>query len=462
MYFSLNSHLFICIFAREVVGKYAILVKDAMERTAMKELISWKNKTGRKPLIIRGARQVGKTWLMKEFGKNEYAQTAYINFENSKRLKELFAEDFDIQRIITALQIETGVQVNPENTLIILDEIQEAEGAITSLKYFCENAPQYQIIAAGSLLGVALHKHTSFPVGKVEFLYLHPLNFTEFLLALNQQSLFKLLESRDWILIKSFREKFIQLLRQYFYIGGMPEAVLSYSLQNDFKEVRVIQKQILTAFEHDFSKHAPSEMVPRIRMLWNALLAQLAKENRKFIYGAVKPGSRAKDYELALSWLIDCGLVHKVCRVSKPGMPLKAYEDIGAFKLFVVDVGLLGAMGDIDVRTLIKGNVIFEEFKGALTEQYVLQQLVTIPNIAIYYWSAERSTAEIDFVVQHSGKVIPVEVKAEENLQAKSLKTYCQKYSPETAIRTSMSDFREEAWLTNLPLYVISQLTKLC
>jgi predicted AAA+ superfamily ATPase len=242
----------------------------------------------------------------------------------------------------------------------------------------------------------------------------------------------------------------------------MPEAVLSYSLQNDFKEVRAIQKRILTAFEHDFSKHAPSEMVPRIRMLWNSIPAQLAKENRKFIYGAVKPGSRAKDYELALSWLIDCGLVHKVCRVSKPGMPLKAYEDVGAFKLFVADVGLLGAMCDIDVRTLIEGNVIFEEFKGALTEQYVLQQLVTLPEMVIYYWSAEKSTAEIDFVVQNAGKVIPVEVKAEENLQAKSLKTYCQKYSPETAIRTSMSDFREEAWLTNLPLYAISQLTKLC
>ena len=432
-----------------------------MERIAMKDLVSWKNKPGRKPLIIRGARQVGKTWLMKEFGKNEYSQTVYVNFESSKLLKTLFVDNFDINRIITALQIETGIQVNPENTLIVLDEIQEAEGAITSLKYFCENAPQYHIVAAGSLLGVAMHKHTSFPVGKVEFLDLYPLNYAEFLLALDQQPLLNLLKSRDWTLIKSFKEKYIQILRQYYYIGGMPEVVLSFRTQNDFKEVRVIQKRILTAYEHDFSKHAPSDIVPRIRMLWNSIPSQLAKENKKFIYGAVKPGSRAKDYELALSWLIDCGLVHKVCRVSKPAIPLKAYEDYNAFKLFITDVGLMGAMGDIDVRTLLEGNMIFEEFKGALTEQYVLQQLTSIRDLVIYYWSAERSIAEIDFLIQYSGEVIPIEVKAEENLQAKSLKTFCQKYSPKTAIRTSMSDFRKEDWLTNLPLYAISELTKL-
>lgn len=432
-----------------------------MERFAMQELISWKNRPGRKPLIVRGARQVGKTWLIREFGKNEYAQTVYVNFETSKLLKTLFVDDFDIHRIIAALQIESGIQINSENTLIIFDEVQEAEGALTSLKYFSENAPQYQIIAAGSLLGLALHKLTSFPVGKVEFLNLKPLNFSEFLMALDKQPLLNLLTSRDWILIKSFKEKYIQLLRQYYYIGGMPEAVLSYSMQKDYRDVRSIQKRILTAYEQDFSKHAPNEIVPRIRMLWNSIPAQLAKENRKFIYGAVKSGSRAKDFELALAWLIDCGLVDKVCRVSKPGIPLKAYEDYGAFKLFITDIGLLGAMGDIDVRTLIEGNVIFEEFKGAMTEQFVLQQLTTIPDLVIYYWSAERSTAEIDFLVQHSGGVIPIEVKAEENLQAKSLKVFCQKYSTELAIRTSMSDFRKDDWLTNLPLYAISEIAKL-
>jgi len=427
----------------------------------MQVLIAWKNKQQRKPLIIRGARQVGKTWLMKEFGKNEYAQTAYINFESSKLLKAWFVDNFDIQRIITAVQIETGVQINAENTLIIFDEIQEAEGAVTSLKYFCENAPQYHVIAAGSLLGVALQKHTSFPVGKVEFLDLHPINFTEFLMALEQQSLLDLLKSQDWLLIKSFKDKYIQLLRQYYYIGGMPEAVLSFKTYNDFKEVRVIQKRILSAYEQDFSKHAPIKIIPRIRMLWNSIPAQLAKENKKFMYGAIKLGSRAKDYELAMSWLIDCGLVHKVCRASKPGIPLKAYEDVAAFKLFIVDIGLMGAMGDIDVRTLIQGNVIFEEFKGALTEQYVLQQLFTMPDLAIYYWSAERSTAEVDFLIQYAGEVIPIEVKAEENLKAKSLKTFCQKYSPKTAVRTSMSDFRKQDWLINLPLYAISELVEL-
>ena len=430
-----------------------------MERTAMKQLISWKNIPSRKPLIIRGARQVGKTWLMKEFGKNEYKQTVYINFESSKRLNTLFQENYDVQRIITALQIESGIQINPENTLIIFDEIQEAGGAITSLKYFCEDAPQYHVMTAGSLLGVAMHKHTSFPVGKVEFLDLHPLSFTEFLIAMEQQPLLDLLKNRDWGLIKTFKEKYIQLLRYYYYIGGMPEPVLSYKDHSDFNEVRNIQKRILLAYEQDFSKHAPSETVPRIRMLWNSIPAQLAKENRKFIYGAIKKGSRAKDYELALSWLIDCGLVHKVCRVSKPGIPLKAYEDNSAFKLFIADVGILGAMGDIDVRTIIEGNVIFEEFKGALTEQYVLQQLITIKEMVIRYWSAERSSAEIDFLVQYSGKVIPVEVKAEENLQAKSLKSFRQKHSPSLAVRTSMSDYREEDWMTNLPLYAISEIT---
>lgn len=425
----------------------------------MQDLIEWKNNQDRKPLIIRGARQVGKTWLMKEFGKLEYAQTAYLNFESSKLLQGLFKDDFDIPRIITGIQIETGLRIDADNTLIIFDEIQEAEGAITSLKYFHENAPQYQIIAAGSLLGTALHKHTSFPVGKVEFLNLYPLSYLEFLLALNHQPLVDLLFSKDWILIKNFKEKYIQLLRQYYFIGGMPEVIHSYSLRGDYQEVRTIQKRILTAYEHDFSKHAPHDQVPRIRMLWNSLPAQLAKENKKFIYGAVKKGSRAKEYESALSWLIDCGLVNKVSRVSKPGFPLKAYEDSGAFKLFGFDVGLLGAMGDIDVKSLLKANTIFTEFKGALTEQFVLQQLLLIPELAIYYWSAERSTAEIDFLVQYQGEIIPVEVKAEENLQAKSLKVFSYKYQTTSNIRTSMSDFRRESWMVNLPLYAISQLT---
>lgn len=427
----------------------------------MKVLKDWKTRPDRKPLIIKGARQVGKTWLMKEFGKDEYARIAYVNFESSKIMRSLFQEDYDIQRIITAIQIETGVQIEPETTLIIFDEIQEAEGAITSLKYFNENAPKFHIISAGSLLGVAIHNQTSFPVGKVEFLELHPLSFEEVLDAMDQQPLLDLIKNKQWPLIKSFKTKFIQYLRNYYFTGGMPEAVLSFRDKNNYNEVRAIQKAILTAYENDFSKHAPSEIVPRIRMLWNSIPAQLAKENKKFIYKAIKPGSRSKDYELALSWLTDCGLVHKIYRASKPGIPLKAYEDMTAFKLFINDTGLLAAMGDIDVRTLLEANKIFQEFKGSLTEQYVLQQLKTFPEMAINYWSAEKSTSEIDFLIQYKDKVIPVEVKAEENLQAKSLKVFYQKFSPELSIRTSMSDFRDDGWMKNLPLYAINAITDL-
>lgn len=432
-----------------------------MERTEINSLIRWKKSTRRKPLIIRGARQVGKTWLMKEFARTEYEQTIYINFESSKHLKNIFKEDFDIERIITALQIETGIIFKPKNTLIIFDEIQEAPEAITSLKYFYETVPEYHIISAGSLLGVALNKHTSFPVGKVEFLDLYPLSFIEFLVAIGQKKLVSLLESKNWELIKTFKQKFIQFLRYYYYIGGMPEAVYSFSINNDFDEVRNIQKEILLAYEQDFSKHAPVEIVPRIRMVWNSIPAQLAKENKKFIYGLIKEGARAKNFEMAITWLIDCGLIHKINRVTKPAIPLKAYIDFSAFKLFLVDIGLLAAMGNIDIKTLLEGNTIFEEFKGAITEQFVLQQMLYTKNFDIFYWSAERSNAEIDFLIQHKGNAIPVEVKAEENLQAKSLKVFCQKYNPEMSIRTSMSDFRKQNWLTNLPLYAISELQNL-
>jgi len=426
-----------------------------MERLQFDKLTIWKNSRDRKPLIIRGARQVGKTWLIKEFGKKEYSQTAYLNFESSKSLKNLFAIDFDIQRIITAIQIETDVQIDATNTLIIFDEIQECEGALNSLKYFFENAPQYHIIAAGSLLGVALHQHTSFPVGKVDFLELYPLNFAEFLLALNKKSLYNLLLSRDWELITSFKSKYIELLRQYYFIGGMPEAVNSFSLENNFTRVRTIQKNILNAYEQDFSKHAPHDIVPRIRMIWQSIPSQLSKENRKFIFGALKHGARAKEFEMAMAWLIDSGLIHKVQRVSKPAIPLIAYSDISAFKLYLVDVGLLGAMGDIDIKSIIEGNSIFQEFKGAMTEQYVLQQLMYRQELSIHYWSTEKSTAEVDFIIQFEGKVIPIEVKAEENLQSKSLKSYFQQYNPSISIRTSMSDYRIDNWLTNIPLYAI-------
>lgn len=429
-----------------------------MRRTKLAELIGWKNSNSRKPLIIRGARQVGKTWLMKEFGNTQYTQAVYVNFEKNKRLKTLFADDFDIKRVIIALQAESGLTIHPENTLLIFDEIQAVPEAITALKYFCEDAPEYHILAAGSLLGVALHAHISFPVGKVAFMDMHPLTFLEFLDAIGENALVEMLHSADWKLITAYKSKYIERLRQYYYVGGMPEAVLKFSENNNFTEVRVIQKQILEAYEQDFSKHAPLEIVPRIRMVWNSIPAQLAKEHRKFIYGIIKEGSRAKDYELAISWLIDCGQVSKVCRANKPAIPLKAYEDRSAFKLFLVDVGLLAAMGNIEARTLLEGNAIFTEFKGALTEQFVFQQLNSANDYVIYYWSAERSSAEIDFMVQYNSLIVPIEVKAEENLQAKSLKVYVEKFSPKMAVRTSMSDFRKQDWLTNLPLYAISEL----
>lgn len=429
-----------------------------MFRSEIDRLIHWKNSKTRKPLIIRGARQVGKTWLMKEFGKLEYKQTLYINFESSAHLKDIFNADFDIQRILTALQIETGVVATKQDTLIVLDEIQEAPKAITSLKYFYENEPEYHVIAAGSLLGVALHKQTSFPVGKVEFLDLYPLNFVEFLKALKKHNLVSLLETNELELIKNFKTKFIHYLKQYYFIGGMPEAVSAFVLNNDFTEVRNIQKTILQAYEQDFSKHAPVDIVPRIRLVWNSIPAQLAKENRKFIYGLIKEGARARDFELAINWLMDSGLIYKINRIKKPALPLKAYIDFSAFKLFMVDVGLLSAMGNIELKTLLEGNNIFMEFKGAITEQFVLQQLACNNWFDIYYWSAERSAAELDFVIQYKNTIVPIEVKAEENLQAKSLKVFHQKYNAAVMVRTSMSDYRKESWLTNIPLYLINYL----
>lgn len=429
-----------------------------MRRNQFLELERWKRSNPRKPLIIWGARQVGKTWLMREFGRTNYLQCAYVNLENNAILRNLFTIDFDIKRILAAVQIETGLFIDAANTLIIFDEIQEAPGALTSLKYFYENAPEYHVIAAGSLLGVALMGGTSFPVGKVAFLDLRPLDFMEFVEAVEGKALADVLKGRDWPLITGFKTRFIELLKQYYYVGGMPEAVSSYAQFRNFDAVREIQQRILDGYEQDFAKHAPKDIVPRIRMLWHSVPAQLSKENRKFIYGLVREGARAREYELAMSWLTDCGLIHKVNNISKPGIPLKAYEDPGAFKLFLVDIGLLGAMTGLDTRTLLDGNHLFEEFKGALTEQFVLQQLMAEKNAGIFYWSAASGQASIDFVVQYQGNVIPVEVKAAENLQAKSLKVYRQKFDPARSVRTSMSDYRKEEWMINLPLYAIGAL----
>lgn len=429
-----------------------------MYRIAMEKLLQWKDRKHRKPLIIEGARQVGKTWLMKEFGRLHYSDTVYINFDSNSRMADLFAADLDIARLILGLELYAGRKIDPANTLLIFDEIQEVPRALSSLKYFYENAPEYHIVCAGSLLGIALHEGTSFPVGKVDFLKLAPLSYREFLMATGKEQYAALLEKQDYALITSFKQSYIDALKHYYFVGGMPEAVQCFAEDADFNEVREIQKRILAAYEQDFSKHAPIDIVPKIRMLWNSIPSQLAKENKKFIYGLVREGARAKDYETALMWLSDCGLIHKVSRVTTAGIPLKAYEDLKAFKLFLLDVGLLGCMAGLRQHTLLDGNALFAEFKGALTEQYVCQQLKTIEDLGVYYYTNDRGSCEIDFVLDTGEKIIPLEVKAEVNLRAKSLKSYYEKYTPELSVRTSMSDYKQEDWLVNLPLYAVENV----
>lgn len=432
-----------------------------MYREKIEELKKWKEAKNRKPLIVRGARQVGKTWLMQEFGKKFYEKYAYINFDDNIRMEKLFEGDFELEKIIQGLKIESGINIEPENTLIIFDEIQENPKAMKALKYFYENANEYHIISAGSLLGVALHEGTSFPVGKVDFIDLTPLSFFEFLQAIDTPDLVKLLKSNDFDMINIFSTTFKEYLKLYYYIGGMPEAVSSYSENKNLKEVRKIQKRLLEAYEQDFSKHAPTNIVPRIRQLWNNIPTQLAKENKKFIYGLVREGARAREYEIALSWLIDCGLIYQVNMVNSSKIPLSAYQNFNAFKLYLLDVGLLSAMAGIDDKTILEGNEIFEEFKGSLTEQYVLCQLKQCTELDVFYWSSDTGTAEIDFITQIGRKNVPIEVKASENLQAKSLKVFVQKYDTKVNVRTSMADYKKEDWLVNIPLYSIGNIEEI-
>ncbi len=428
-----------------------------MYRAAIEKLYKWKEGRHRKPLIIEGARQVGKTWLMKEFGSKAYDDIVYINFDSNSGMAELFASDLNTDRLLMGIELYAGRKIDPDNTLLIFDEVQEVPRALSSLKYFYENAPQYHIICAGSLLGIALQRGTSFPVGKVDFLSLYPLSFREFLTATAGERFAVLLDRQDYQMITALKQTYIDALKQYYFVGGMPEAVNSFVDEKDFNEVRAIQKRILAAYEQDFSKHAPIEIVPKIRMVWNSIPSQLAKENKKFIYGLVREGGRAKEYEAAIMWLCDCGLVHKVSRVNAAGIPLRAYEDLKAFKLFIVDVGLLSCMTGLRQRTLLDGNDLFVEFKGALTEQYVCQQLKTIDDLGVYYYTNDRGSCEVDFIVDTGEQIVPVEVKAEVNLKAKSLKTYREKFNPEISVRTSMADYKKEDWLVNLPLYAVEE-----
>lgn len=424
-----------------------------MYRQAIEKLIEWKTSSLRKPLIIEGARQVGKTWLVKEFASKYYDNLVYINFEEQIGLRSLFKNDFQINRILIDLEAASHNKINPDSTLIFFDEIQEAENGLTVLKYFYENASQYHVIVAGSLLGVMLHKKNSFPVGKVQFLTLYPMNYIEFLYALGEERLAQFIENKNIDSIRLFSAQYIQALKQYMFIGGMPEVVKNFIDTKNWQLVKEIQFDILESYSKDFSKHAPTELVPRIQQVWHSLPAQLSKENKKFIYGVIRQGARAKEFKLAIQWLIDSGLIHKIHNVSVPKLPLAAYEELSNFKIYCNDIGLLSCMSGLDSLTIVEGNKVFVEFKGALTEQYAFQQLIQFERL--FYWSKSNSQQEIDFLFQKNSEIVPVEVKAGENLQAKSLKQFIKENDSRISFRLSLSDYREEERLINIPLYGI-------
>lgn len=425
-----------------------------MERSIYSSLKKWKESPTRKPLILQGARQVGKTYILKEFGAREYSEVVYINCDDNNDMQNMFV-DYDVDRIIRSLSAISGVSIKPSTTLLILDEIQEVERGLASLKYFCEKAPEYHVAVAGSLLGITLHEGTSFPVGKVDMLYMYPMDFEEFLLAMGKEQLVELLRNNSWAALTPLRGMLTELLRQYYFVGGMPEAVKAYVERGDIWEVRSIHSKIIDAYRNDMSKHVPKQQVQRINMVWNSIPSQLARDNKKFIYGALRKGARANDFEIAIQWLVDSGLVHKVHRISKPVVPLKFYEDMASFKLFLLDCGLLGALSETPPEQILIGDNVFEEYKGAFTENYVLQQLKSLSRTFVYYYSNDNSTLEIDFVVQHEAHVIPIEVKAEENLRAKSLRQFVTDNAGLHGVRFSMSDYREQDWLTNVPLWAV-------
>lgn len=425
-----------------------------MERSIYSSLKKWKDSPTRKPLILQGARQVGKTYILKEFGAREYSEVVYINCDDNNDMQNMFV-DYDVDRIIRSMSAISGISIKPSTTLLILDEIQEVERGLASLKYFCEKAPEYHVAVAGSLLGITLHESTSFPVGKVDMLYMYPMDFEEFLLAMGKEQLVELLRSNSWAALTPLRGMLTELLRQYYFVGGMPEAVKTYVERGDIWEVRSIHSKIIDAYRNDMSKHVPKQQVQRINMVWNSIPSQLARDNKKFIYGALRKGARANDFEIAIQWLVDSGLVHKVHRISKPVVPLKFYEDMASFKLFLLDCGLLGALSETPPEQILIGDNVFEEYKGAFTENYVLQQLKSLPRTFVYYYNNDNSTLEIDFVVQHEAHVIPIEVKAEENLRAKSLRQFVTDNSGLHGVRFSMSDYREQDWLTNVPLWAV-------
>lgn len=431
-----------------------------MERFLLEDLKAWLASENRKPLILRGARQVGKTWLLKEFGATCFDNVAYVRLEDNAPMIALFEGSLDPKRLLQGISAETGVAIKPRTTLIVLDEVQAAPRALTALKYFHEDAPEYAIAVAGSLLGVALNAGVSFPVGKVTFLDLHPLSFREFLLALGEDALEQHIREANFDMMGVFKERYEDLLKIYYFVGGMPEAVSIFARHGDFAKVRQTQKDILGTYQGDFAKHAGKVIGERCRLIFDSLPRHLSKENKKFVYGVVKKGARGRDLDDALRFLLDAGLVSKVNRVSAPGLPLSAYADESAFKLYCVDVGLLGALADIDSKTIVDGNALFTHFKGALAEQYVHQQLVSDCGKKAYYWSSEKGSAELDFLIEGDNTVVPIEVKAEENLKSKSLSQFCKSFGHANAVRLSLSGYREQSWLTNVPLYAVCWVRK--
>lgn len=436
-----------------------------MQRKIMSSLIHWRASRNRKPLLLQGARQVGKTWILKEFGEQEFESVAYINFLDDEAMRQVFDGDLAPERLISSIELQTGVRVQGDDTLIIFDEIQECPRAITSLKMFNERLPQLPIVAAGSLLGVALHAGVSFPVGKVDHLYMYPMTFFEFLLATDEK-LVAPLQQGDTSLIDSFAQRYTEALKRYYFVGGMPEAVSTFIETDDFQEIRNVQNRLLLDYEHDFSKYAGAQIAERIRMLWNSIPSQLGRQNKKFIYSAVRKGARARNYEEAIRWLVDAGLILQVNRISKPGVPNAAYEDRNAFKLYMLDVGLLGAASRISPQTLIEGNRLFTEFKGALTENYVCQQLITAGSTKPYsssgfrpfYWSSESSDGEVDFIYDIDDLIVPIEAKAELNLRSKSLRSFVSKYGLPYGYRVSLALYKEQDWITNIPLFAMNLL----
>ena len=423
-----------------------------MEREIYKKLIEWKNKQGRKPLILNGARQVGKTYILQQFGQNEYKKCAFFSLDRSPKVAEVFEKGGSTADMLMALSAISQIDITPNDTLVVLDEIQDCPKALEALKFFCEDAPHVHIIVAGSLLGLSLHGGVSYPVGKVEELRLYPMNFIEFLDAMDKKQLVSILESGNWNVINMLESELTSLLRQYYYVGGMPAAVLAFVQQKGVNEVRSIQQQIVQDYRRDFSKHAPEREVPRINMVWDSIPAQLAKENKKFVYGAVKKSARTADFELAIQWLIDAGLAYKVQRVNAPRLPFKFYEDLNAFKLFMLDVGLMGAMAETSAESMLVGDNVFSEYKGAFTELFVFTQLKS-RHFSLYYHTVESSTIEIDFLTQCHDRVIPIEVKAEVNVKAKSLHTFINNNPELQGLRFSMLPYKKQDWVINVPLY---------